>query len=118
MAQVRLEYFTYSLHFRNKKKAYLKDKIEDLESNSKIKNIMGLYRGISDFKKGYQPRTNIVKDKKGDLLQTPTVFWIGGGTISLSYRIYMGLINVMQAEIHIAEPPVTQPSAFEADLAI
>jgi len=27
-----------------------------------------LYRGINDFKKGYQFRTNIVKDKKGDLV--------------------------------------------------
>ena len=26
-----------------------------------------MYRGISDFKKGYQPRCNIVKDEKGDL---------------------------------------------------
>ena len=40
-------------HFRNIKKAYLKAKIEDLETNSKIKNIRDLYRGISDFKKGY-----------------------------------------------------------------
>ena len=44
-------------HFRNKKKAYLKAKIEELETNSKIKNIRDLQRGISDFKKGYQPRT-------------------------------------------------------------
>jgi hypothetical protein len=27
-----------------------------------------LYRGINDFKKGYQPRTIIVKDEKGDLV--------------------------------------------------
>jgi hypothetical protein len=27
-----------------------------------------LYRGRNDFKKGYQPRTNIVKDEKGDLV--------------------------------------------------
>jgi len=27
-----------------------------------------LYRGINDFKKGYQPRCNIVKDEKGDLV--------------------------------------------------
>ena len=51
-------------HFRNKKKEYLKDKIEELQNNSKIKNI----RGIIDFKKGYQPRTNIVKDENGDLV--------------------------------------------------
>jgi len=25
-----------------------------------------MYRGIIDFKKGYHPRTNIVKDEKGD----------------------------------------------------
>ena len=47
-----------SRHFRNKKKAYLKAKIEDLETNSKIKNIRSLYRDNSDFRKGYQPRTN------------------------------------------------------------
>jgi len=57
-----------SRHFRNKKKAYLKAKVEELQNNSKIKNIWDLYRGISDFKKGYQPRTNIVKDEKGDLV--------------------------------------------------
>jgi len=40
-----------SRHFRNKKD-YLKAKIEELESKSKIKNIRVLCRGISDFKKG------------------------------------------------------------------
>jgi hypothetical protein len=57
-----------SRHFRNKKKAYLKAKIEELETNSKMKNIRDLYRGVNDFKKGYQPTTNIVKDEKGDLI--------------------------------------------------
>jgi hypothetical protein len=55
-------------HFRNKKKAYLKAKIDELETNSKIKNIRDLYRGINNFKKGYQPRSNIVKDDKSDLV--------------------------------------------------
>ena len=49
-----------------KKKAYLKAKIEELEANSKIKNIRDLYRDISDFKRGYQPRTNVVNDENGD----------------------------------------------------
>ena len=35
---------------------------------SKIRNIKDLYRSISDFKKGYQPRINIVLDEKGDLV--------------------------------------------------
>jgi len=76
-----------SRHFRNKKKEYLKAKIDELETNSKIKHIRHLYRGISDFKKGYQPRTNIVRDDKGIWLQTPTVFWLRGQTISLSNSV-------------------------------
>jgi hypothetical protein len=39
-------------HFRNKKREYLKAKMNELETNSKNKNIRELYRGISDFKKG------------------------------------------------------------------
>ena len=27
-----------------------------------------MYKGIKDFKKSYQPRTNIRKDEKGDLI--------------------------------------------------
>jgi hypothetical protein len=34
-----------SRHFRNKKREYLKDKTNKLESNSKNKNIRDLYRG-------------------------------------------------------------------------
>jgi len=57
-----------SRHFRNKQKAYAKAKIDKLETNSEMKNTTDLYRGICDFKKGYQPRTNMVKDEKGDLV--------------------------------------------------
>jgi hypothetical protein len=55
-------------HFRNKKKEYLEAKITKRETNSKIRNIRELYRAIIDFKKGYQSRSNIVKDEKGDLI--------------------------------------------------
>jgi hypothetical protein len=54
--------------FRNKKMEYLKDKINEIELNSKNKNIRDLYRGVTEFKKGYQPKTNLVKDERGDLL--------------------------------------------------
>jgi hypothetical protein len=43
-----------SRHFRNKRREYLKDKINELELNSKNKNIRDLYMGINEFKKGYQ----------------------------------------------------------------
>jgi flagellar basal body rod protein FlgC len=38
-------------HFRNKKKPYLKTKIEEREPNSKIQNIWVFYRGVIHFKK-------------------------------------------------------------------
>jgi hypothetical protein len=50
-------------------KECLKAKINELETNRNINNIRDLNRGINDFKRGYQPRTNIVKDEKGDLFR-------------------------------------------------
>jgi len=52
----------------NKNKKYLKAKIDELETNNKTKNIRDFYMGIFDSKKGYHPRTNIVKDEKNDLV--------------------------------------------------
>jgi hypothetical protein len=46
----------------------MKNKINELAMNSKTKNIRSLYRGIIEFKKGYQPRSNLVQDENGDLL--------------------------------------------------
>ena len=46
----------------------MKANIDELETNSKIKRIKQFFSGIDDFKKGYQPRTNIAKDEKGDLV--------------------------------------------------
>jgi hypothetical protein len=48
-----------SRHFRNKKE-YMKDRIDELVTDSKNKIIRDLYRGINEFKMGYQPRSNLV----------------------------------------------------------
>jgi hypothetical protein len=58
-------------HFRHKKREYLKDKNNELESNGKNKNIRDWYRGMNEFKKGYQPRINLVKNGRGHLLADP-----------------------------------------------
>jgi hypothetical protein len=58
-----------SKHFRNKKREYLKDKMNVLATNSKNKNVRDLYMGINEFKRGYQPVGNLVKDENGDLLE-------------------------------------------------
>jgi hypothetical protein len=81
-----------SMQFRNIKKEYLKAKIDELETNSKSKNITDVYRGINKFKKGYNPRTNIVKMRRVIWLETSTVFRLGGGTISHSFCLYMGFM--------------------------
>jgi hypothetical protein len=49
----------------------LKDKINEIELNSENKNIRDLYRDITEFKKGYQPKSNLVKDERGGLLVDP-----------------------------------------------
>jgi hypothetical protein len=41
-----------SRHFRNKKREYMKGKINELETNSNNTNIRDLYRGINEFKGG------------------------------------------------------------------
>jgi hypothetical protein len=41
-----------SRHFRNRKRECLDDKINELASNTKSKNIRGLYRVINECKKG------------------------------------------------------------------
>jgi hypothetical protein len=67
----------------------LKDKINELESNSKNKNIRDLYRGINEFKKGYQPRINLVKEEKSDLLADPQKIvnrWMNYFCQLLNYR--------------------------------
>jgi len=95
----------------------LKAKIEELETNSKIKNIRHLYSGISDFKKGYQPRTNIVKDEKGDVVADSHIILARGRKhISQPLNIH-GVNDVRQTELHTAEPLVPEPSAFEVELA-
>jgi hypothetical protein len=45
-----------SRHFRNKNEEHLKDKINELSANNKNKKIIGLYRGVNEFKTGYQLR--------------------------------------------------------------
>jgi hypothetical protein len=96
----------------------LRAKIEELESNSKIQNIRDLYRGIRDFKKGYQPRCNIVMDEKNDLVadcHSIVAWW--RNYFSQLFNVH-GVKDVEQAEIHTAEPLVTEPSVCEFDLAI
>jgi hypothetical protein len=107
-----------SRHFRNKKREYFKGKINELESNSKNRNIRDLYGGINELKKGYQPRTKLIKDKKGDSHADPHKI------VNRWMNYFCQLLNVQQVrdirqtEIQIAEPFVPEPSISEIEVAI
>jgi hypothetical protein len=105
-------------HFKNKKKEYLKAKINELETTSKNKNTRDLNRGINDFKKGHQPRTNVVKDEKGELVaDSHSILARWKNHFSQLLNIH-GVNDVRQTEVHMAEPLVPEPSAFEVEMAI
>jgi hypothetical protein len=75
-----------SRKFRNKKREYLKNKIDELATNSRNKNIRDLHRGINYFKKGY-----IVKDENGDLLAD------SHNILNMWKNYYTHLVNVHRA---------------------
>jgi len=94
-------------------KRIFESKIDELESTSKIKNITDLYRGINDFQKGYQPRTNIVKDEKGDLVtDCHSILARWRNHFSQLLNVH-GVNDVRQTELHTAEPLMPKLSAFE-----
>ena len=77
-----------------------------------------MYRGINDFKKGYQPKCNIVKDEKGDLVaDSHSIVARWRNYFSQLFNVH-GVKDVGQAEIHTAEPLVPEPSASDVELAI
>ena len=77
-----------------------------------------MYTGFIEFKKCYQPRTNIVKDQKGELVtgcHSIVARW--RYNFSQLFNVH-GVNDVRQTEIHTAEPLIPEPSASEVELAI
>jgi len=74
--------------------------------------------GINDFKKGYQPRGNIVKDEKGDLMADPQIIMARWRKYSSQLFNVYGVKDVKPAEVHTAELLVPEPRATEVKLAI
>jgi hypothetical protein len=90
----------------------------ELETNSNLKNITDLYRDISDFKKGYQPRTNVVKDERDDLV-TDSLSILARWRDHFCQVLNVNVKNyVKQTEIDTTEPLVPELSAFGVELAI
>jgi hypothetical protein len=105
-------------HFRNKKKEYLKDMFNGIAMNSKNKNIKNSYRIINEFNWGYQPRSNFVTYKNGDLLADSQ------NSLNRWKNYFLQLWNVCivsdvrQIEIRTPEPLVPGPSHLEVEIDI
>jgi hypothetical protein len=85
--------------------------------NSKNRNFRDLYRGTNEFNKGYQPRSNLVKNENGDLLAD--IHSILNTWKNISHLLNANRVsNVGQIEIHTAEPLVPDPSPLEVEIAI
>jgi hypothetical protein len=77
-----------------------------------------LCKGINEFKKGYQPRINIIKYENGNLLADPqNVLNTWENFIIHMLNVY-GVHDVRQMDIHTAEPLVPEPSLIEVEIAI
>jgi hypothetical protein len=105
-----------SRHFRNKKREYLKDKINELATNSKNKNIRDVYRRINGFQRGYQPKSNLVKDENGDLLaDSYNILNRWKNNFSQLLNVH-NVSDVRQIEVHTAEPLVLVPVVLKLKL--
>jgi hypothetical protein len=96
----------------------MKSKINELETNNKNKNIRDLLRGINEFKKGYQPKINIIKDENGNLLADPQSVLNGWKNFFNQVLIVHGVHDVRQMDLHMPEPLVPEPSLVEVEIAI
>ena len=74
-----------------------------------------MYRDISDFKKGYQPRTSIVFDEMVTDFHSILAGWRNHFSQILNIH---GINDARQTEIHTVKPLVPEPSAFKVEMAI
>jgi hypothetical protein len=77
-----------------------------------------LYRGINEFKKGYQPRINSIKDKNGNLLADPQNVLNRWKNFFNQVLNVHGVHDVRQTDTHTAAPLVPEPSLVEVEIAI
>jgi hypothetical protein len=76
-----------------------------------------LFRGRSDFKKGYQPGINVVKDENGDVAgESHSICAMWGNKNSHLLKLH-GINDVRQSEKHKAELLVPELAPMEFEVA-
>ena len=92
--------------FKNKKRQYLKRKIEEINENCQNNNVRDMYKGINNFRKGFQATTEMVKDENDNLITDSS------GVLNTWKNYFDRLLNVdfesdreiEGLELHTAEP--------------
>jgi hypothetical protein len=92
--------------------------MNELASNGKNTIIRDLYRGINEFKRGYQLRNNLVKDENGDVLvDSHNILNRWKNFFSQLLNVH-NVSDVRQIEGHMTEPLVPGLSRLEVETAI
>jgi hypothetical protein len=73
-----------------------------------------LYRGINEFRKGYQLRINVIKDENGNLLTDPHSILNRWKNLTRLLNVN-GIHDVGQMDIHMAEPLMPEPSLVKVE---
>jgi hypothetical protein len=89
-----------------------------LKQTVRIRILRDLYRVINEFKKGYQSRTNTVKEENGDLLADSHSILNRWKNYFCQLLNIHGVNDVRQTKIYTAERLVPEPSSFEVKIAI
>jgi len=83
------------------------------------KRTLGNCVQTEEFRKVYQPRSNLVEDKNSDLLADLFIIlnkW--KNNLSVSQHIVHGISDIRQSAEHTAGPLMSKPSAYESEMAI
>ncbi|XP_033231545.1 craniofacial development protein 2-like, partial [Belonocnema kinseyi] len=101
-----------SRFYRRKKREWEKNEILAIENHKKQNNTREMYRGINSIRKGFQSRTDVIRDENGNLVADATE------GLNLWKNYFDKLLNVREApaenndydDIHTAELQVDEPS--------
>jgi hypothetical protein len=95
---------------------YLKEKFIEFKTNSKNKNIRDVYRDVNELNKGYQPKSNLVKDENGDLLGDSDNILNRWKNYFCQLLTVHSINDIWQTEMHMAQPLVSEPRSFKDEI--
>ena len=104
---------------RNKKREYLKEKINGIEVNGKNKIIRDMCQGIRVHKKGFHAGLNILRDENGDVVaDRKSILNRWKKYSSQLLNVHEGQDIEEEVEVQTAKILVPGPNILEVEIAI